>query len=226
MILEGEQQQQDKESMEFFDTFMNEYCICHQDDDDLSSSSSSLPVNNNDKEATKKNKNSTTTTAIITTKMVNETHHTKGQRSTMLDLDPRITAKLDQFIRIDTINYRESLLQFLLEIAWMEDDLNYDNDNNDNDDPNRQSRRKRVFCDSIIQKWERELEYIGLFTDPLNDDDDDNDTSPPPWSTTTSSSDVAASSTENNKGHYLFSLQKAYEWAKIQVEEEKQRQQR
>ena len=76
---------------------------------------------------------------------IHTTHFTEGKRSSMTDLDPVLLSKLDKFIRIDTINYREALIEFLLEIASMELELG-----------------RRVLCDNTIMRFEPEFEYLNL----------------------------------------------------------------
>ena len=72
-------------------------------------------------------------------------HFQEGKRKTMTNLDAGITKKLDMFTRIDTINYKESLIQFIFEIALLEKRLG-----------------RRVMCDTTLLKWELELDYVGL----------------------------------------------------------------
>jgi hypothetical protein len=68
-----------------------------------------------------------------------------GRRPTLNDMDNAILEKIDVLTRVDRFMYRFALKQFLKEIAWLEANM-----------------KRRVLCDSVLDKWEDELEYLNV----------------------------------------------------------------
>jgi hypothetical protein len=60
-------------------------------------------------------------------------------------MDNAILEKIDVLTRVDRFMYRFALKQFLKEIAWLEANM-----------------KRRVLCDSVLDKWEDELEYLNV----------------------------------------------------------------
>jgi hypothetical protein len=68
-----------------------------------------------------------------------------GKRPTLNDMDNAILEKIDRLTRVDRYLYRIALEQFLKEIQWLEANM-----------------ERRVLCDSVLDKWEHELEYVNV----------------------------------------------------------------
>jgi hypothetical protein len=68
-----------------------------------------------------------------------ETH----KRPTLREMDRATLQKIDALTHIDRYVYRIAIEQILKEIHWLEIHLN-----------------RRVLCDSVLDKWDLELEYL------------------------------------------------------------------
>lgn len=66
-----------------------------------------------------------------------------GHRNTLLDLPEEILRKVDLVSSVDRALYETALEQFIKEVVWMESNL-----------------QRRVLCDSVIDKWHKELGYL------------------------------------------------------------------
>lgn len=75
----------------------------------------------------------------------NVTHSNQGHRNTMLDIPSGILQKMDLVTNVDRALYGTALYQFLKEVVWMEIKL-----------------QRRVLCDPILDKWEKELGYLQI----------------------------------------------------------------
>jgi hypothetical protein len=88
---------------------------------------------------------SSTSSSKQEVKDVHATHHAGGHRSSMLDLPTDILHAVDALTRVDQQLYKVALKRFVQEIVWLETELG-----------------RQVLCDNVFEKWEPELEYLGM----------------------------------------------------------------
>ena len=69
----------------------------------------------------------------------------KGKRASLRDLPSATLSTVEKITSLDMELFRVALGQFLAEIKWLEGEL-----------------RQRVLCDSSLDRWEEELQYLGL----------------------------------------------------------------
>mmetsp|Transcript_9762 Transcript_9762/g.17322 ORF Transcript_9762/g.17322 Transcript_9762/m.17322 type:complete len:376 (-) Transcript_9762:131-1258(-) len=88
--------------------------------------------------------------ADVATTDVNVQHYKGRRRKTLWDLPESLLASIADLTSIDVVIYRAALAQFMAEIRWMEAEVGH-----------------RVFCESVLEKWEHEFEYLNLSVSEL-----------------------------------------------------------
>jgi hypothetical protein len=80
-------------------------------------------------------------------------HHNGRRRKSMRDLTPDILESISAATKVDEKLYVIALQQFMREMAWLEGEMKH-----------------RVVCDDVLEKWDAELEYLGVSVKQLYQD--------------------------------------------------------